>query len=441
MAQSSKLKKLQKIKLIDGRSITITDRLGEGGQGIVYKVRLDGTNEEKALKWYFFDKLYHPTDFYQNLKKNIDHGSPSPTFIWPEGLTEMVNGTFGYIMPLIPRGYYEFSKYLIAKRVNFANLPALVSAALNLVEAIMVLHREGYNYQDLNDGNYLVDPKTGHLLICDNDNVMGHGGVSGIRGKPRYMAPEVVRGEKTPNVLTDRHSLAVNLHLLLIGGHPLEGAKTNVPVLTQDFDMKFFGTEPVYTFDPFDACNRPRTGLHTDSIKNWPCYPGYIQNAFQKSFSQECLLRGEGRLLEQAWLHLLTQLKSSIVKCPHCGQEMFLEPQTESKCPDCQHTTRPPGYLKFLKRRTNLEISVPIFTGVKLYESQVNEVSEDFRTEGAVIISKQTKIGLMNNSNYTWETTSETNIRRTKPRGEVVLLSPGTKIDFRNGNIAEVKSN
>ena len=71
----------------------MTDRLGEGGQGIVYKVQLDGTNDEKALKWYFFEKLYHPTDFYQNLNKNIDHGSPSRTFIWPEGLTEMVNGT------------------------------------------------------------------------------------------------------------------------------------------------------------------------------------------------------------------------------------------------------------------------------------------------------------------------------------------------------------
>ena len=29
----------------------------------------------------------------------------------------------------------------------------------------------GYSYQDLNDGNFFINPQSGDVLICDNDNV------------------------------------------------------------------------------------------------------------------------------------------------------------------------------------------------------------------------------------------------------------------------------
>ena len=108
------LKRNQQILLRDGRSITVTDKLGIGGQGIVYKVSLD-SGEEMALKWYFGEKLGNPETFYRHLDQNIEAGSPSPAFIWPEELTEWCNGTFGYIMPLYPQGYESFSKFIIGK--------------------------------------------------------------------------------------------------------------------------------------------------------------------------------------------------------------------------------------------------------------------------------------------------------------------------------------
>ncbi len=64
------------------------------------------------------------------------------------------------------------------------------------------------------------------MLICDNDNVSEYGDNSGIAGKCRYMAPEVVRHEAKPSIHTDRFSLAVVLYKMLFVEHPLEGKRT-----------------------------------------------------------------------------------------------------------------------------------------------------------------------------------------------------------------------
>jgi predicted Ser/Thr protein kinase len=50
------------------KTVQVISKLGEGGQGAVYKVDYDG--KEKALKWYTqkFDAL---KGFYENLKNNI----------------------------------------------------------------------------------------------------------------------------------------------------------------------------------------------------------------------------------------------------------------------------------------------------------------------------------------------------------------------------------
>ena len=50
-----------KIKLTNGDEITVKSKLGEGGQGAVYKVLYK--NQEYALKWYL------PT-YLKNLKPN-----------------------------------------------------------------------------------------------------------------------------------------------------------------------------------------------------------------------------------------------------------------------------------------------------------------------------------------------------------------------------------
>ena len=218
------LKSGERVNLANAGYVTIIKELGRGGQGIVYLVDLNG--EQKALKWY----LNPPGEaFYKNLLNNIRTGAPSEAFLWPEYVTARQKGSYGYVMALRPKNYYEFGNFLLAK-VTFKSFTAMLAAAMKICNGFMMLHRFGYSYQDLNDGNFFIDPYTGDVLICDNDNVMPEGERSGILGKARYMAPEIVGG-KMPNKYSDRFSLSVILFMLFYANHPFEGAKVHDGIL------------------------------------------------------------------------------------------------------------------------------------------------------------------------------------------------------------------
>ena len=157
------LKSGERVNLANAGYVTIIKELGRGGQGIVYLVDLNG--EQKALKWY----LNPPGEaFYKNLLNNIRTGAPSEAFLWPEYVTARQKGSYGYVMALRPKNYYEFGNYLLAK-VTFKSFTAMLAAAMKICNGFMMLHRFGYSYQDLNDGNFFIDPYTGDVLICDNN--------------------------------------------------------------------------------------------------------------------------------------------------------------------------------------------------------------------------------------------------------------------------------
>ena len=58
-----------RVRILNGGECKVLAKLGEGGQGIVYKVSYEG--KEMALKWYFIEKMKNPKQFYSNLQRNI----------------------------------------------------------------------------------------------------------------------------------------------------------------------------------------------------------------------------------------------------------------------------------------------------------------------------------------------------------------------------------
>jgi serine/threonine protein kinase len=138
--------------------------------------------QEYALKWFFPGSLKRPQEFLKNLKQNIQDGAPAPSFLWPLCVTEETEGSFGYLMKLRPKNYCSFTDILNAKQ-RIVKHSVRVNAALNIVESFMALHRQGKSYQDLNDGNFFINPEDGSVLICDNDNVAPYGVNLGIAGK------------------------------------------------------------------------------------------------------------------------------------------------------------------------------------------------------------------------------------------------------------------
>ena len=424
----------QRIRTASGGELEVVDKLGAGGQGTVYRVSYNG--KQLALKWYHPGTLRDPGVFYENLKKNIRMGPPTAAFLWPLEVTEQTEGSFGYLMELRPKEYKDFSQFMLA-RVHFSGIGALINAALNIVNGFRVLHNRGQSYQDLNNGNFFVNPDDGEVLICDNDNVAPYGENLGIAGKCGYMAPEVVTGKKRPDIHTDRFSLAVVLYLLLFMDHPLMGKATMRPCMTEELERKVYGTSPLFVYDPNIDANRPVRGVHMNEINLWPIYPQFVRQTFQKAFSQECMIGAdiEHRVIEKEWQEMFTKLRDVTVTCS-CGDETFIHPDhAADSCVNCGRQVVRPMILNVKRYR------VALVSGKKLYACHVRSDSDDFREAmGEVVASKSDPnvLGLKNLSGNPWQILLPNGTARDLLPGAVGKLARGIKIKFGNANIAEV---
>lgn len=350
------LKNGETINLTNGSTAKVVKELGRGGQGIVYLVEVNG--KTMALKWYFNNM---GDWFYRNLEENVSKGAPSEAFLWPEFLTMRQKGTYGYIMKLRPQGYYEFGQYLLA-RAKFKSFEAMVNAAMKICEGFKALHLSGLSYQDLNDGNFFIHPDTGDVLICDNDNVAPEGVSSGILGKARYMAPEVVTGNAMPNKQTDRFSLSVVLFLLFYANHPLEGARVLAcPCMTEKYEKQFYGSEPIFIYDKVNGNNRPVRGVHNNVLRRWNAFPSILRETFTQEFSSECLRDPNKRKLERQWQNVIQQVRDILVVCPECKDETFVEDINAPKCMCCGKNFAISGALKINDRKVLLTPDTKVY--------------------------------------------------------------------------------
>lgn len=409
----SELRTGEKISLLNGGFVTIKKELGRGGQGIVYLVDLNG--QPKALKWYH----NMPDDnFYKNLANNVMNGAPSPAFLWPERITEKQRGSCGYVMALRPNNYFEFGNFLLAKK-SFKSFQAMMAAAMKICNGFMMLHRFGYSYQDLNDGNFFIDPDTGDVMICDNDNVMPQGEKSGIMGKARYMAPEIVAGG-IPDKYSDRFSLSVILFMLFYANHPFEGAKVVAcPCMTEAFEKKFYGSEAVFIYNPNDKSNLPVRGIHQNVIRRWPVMPAELRETFIREFSPEMLKNPQKRMIEQNWEKLIASLRDRLVICPYCGEETFIDCD-KYQCMSCNRVVDVSRTLR-IGMRTLL-----LTSGTRLF------IDFDNSPDAQVAVNPQDKdmLLLKNLSKEKWTAETPSGKLKTVAPGEFMPVKQGIKIAF-----------
>ncbi|MBR3268797.1 MAG: serine/threonine protein kinase [Oscillospiraceae bacterium] len=432
----------QEVEMEYGGRAQVLGVIGSGGQGTVYLVRYNGM--KWALKWYDVDKIRNPKAFRKNIQNNISDGPPSNKFLWPKYLTkENADGTFGYLMELKPESFDSFVDILntykltvdpltgrsAKKPVRFSSLYAMVTAVINIVNAFRQLHRAGKSYQDLNDGGFFINVDTGAVLVCDCDNIAPDGNNFGIGGKPGYMAPEVVRGVAKPNVQTDKYSLAVVLFKLLFRGDPMEGEKVVKDIcLTESSELKHYGQNAVFVFDPQDSSNRPVRGIHDNVIKFWRIYPDYIKDAFIRSFTAG-ILEPNKRIIENEWQKLFIRLRAEIIQCG-CGRtnfcSMFDRPDIKTfKCPKCGTMF---GSLKF----SNRNYRTPLYLGSVFYECEIDPESEDFQTIAGELVENRLKpgvLGFRNSSSKVW--------RAKMPDGDYHEIPPGKGFPVWQGLIID----
>ena len=370
------------VTLTIGSQAKVIKELGRGGQGIVYLVELAG--QKMALKWYH----NQPSDaFYKNLEHNVNAKAPSDAFIWPEYLTIKERGSFGYIMRLRPADYFEFGKFLLVRK-KFKSLDAMFAAAMKICDGFMMLHRYGYSYQDLNDGNFFIRPSDG-------------------------------------DVYSDRFSLSVILFLLFFVNHPFEGAKVVAcPCMTEAFEKKFYGSEALFIYDKDDKSNLPVRGVHQNVIHRWPLFPSLLKDAFIEQFSQDKLKNPSSRMIEQDWKRIITKVRDELVICPQCHEETMVDTHAgRCKCINCGATI---DTSKTLSIGTRNLILTP---GTKLY------IDEDNVPDGEVFLfPKDNKLLIIKNlAAAAWNVTTPGGKVKSVEPNEFMPVLNGLKISFGSG--------
>jgi serine/threonine protein kinase len=275
-----------------------------------------------------------------------------------------------------------------------------------------------------------LNPDSGDVLICDNDNVrVNQQVVSGVLGTPRFMAPEIVRGEARPSTQTDLFSLSVLLFYLFMLHHPLEGLKeSSIHCFDLPAQRKLYGTDPVFIFDPENDSNRPDPKYHTCVLQRWPVYPACFTDLFVKAFTKGLSDPSHGRVRESEWRIAMAQLRDSIVYGPTGAENFYCEKyQAEhgGKLRPCWATG------KEISPPLRLEIGrsmIVLNRDTKLYPHHVDDQRRwDFETPAAEITqhpSDPRVWGLKNLSGEKWVV--------RLPAGDTrnVKLVVGTKISF-----------
>lgn len=401
--------------------------LGAGGQGEVYDVSCNG--KHYALKWYY--KHMASSSQKQILDNLISKGAPDSSFLWPQDLIFNRYGEpFGYIMPLRPKNYKSIVDMM--KRRAEPSFYTLCRAAYNLTNGYQKLHSMGFSYRDISFGNLFFDPDTGDVLICDNDNVAANGlDNSSVYGTPRFMAPEIVRGEAKPSRNTDLYSLAVLLFYMFMMGHPLEG-KLEADIKCMDIHAmnRLYGTKPVFVFDPKDKSNRPVRGYQDNVLIYWDLYPQVLRDLFTDSFTTG-LVSPNKRVTEKKWLEVFANLMTGITICPSCGAEVFFDEAKANSgiahcCWNCQMSVQHAPSIVIGKSRVLLQ------KDAKLYAHNIYENYDMTTVVGSVVQNPNNpKLwGIRNETTDNWTYIKPDGIQLPVASGRSAAIAKDAKICF-----------
>ncbi|MGI8566042.1 MAG: protein kinase domain-containing protein [Pyrinomonadaceae bacterium] len=406
--------------------------LGAGGQGEVYKATLGGG--AVALKW-FFPHMATPEQ-RAAIELLVRKGPPSEHFLWPLEIT-LADGVagFGYVMPLRPPRFKNIVD-LMKRRIE-PTFRALATAGLNLSHNYLLLHSQGLCYRDISFGNAFFDPDNGDVLIADNDNVSVDGaGVLGVLGTPRFMAPEVVRGEAVPSTQTDLFSLSVLIFYMLMVAHPLEGRKeTEIKCLDLPAMTKLYGTEPLFIFDPQDDSNAPVPGVHDNALAFWRIYPQSLRDIFTRAFTDGMRDPLHGRVRESEWRGAMVSLRDAIFYCPHCSLENFYDGGAlkarggnPGLCWSCATVLQLPPRIRIGKSIVMLNYDAKLFPH-HVDDGRMYDFSEAVAEVAAHPTNPQIW-GLKNTSKDKWVITLADGAVRDVEPGRSVTLAIGTEIQF-----------
>lgn len=209
-------------------SYLITDVIGEGGMGVVYKaIRDDEQFEHQVAIKLSRQKLAYSTALQQSYEQNIlaQLNHPHIAHIYDAGTTADDHAFI--IMELI-----EGLDIITYANKNRLSIRERVQLFIKVAHAIQYAHQKGILHRDIKPQNILISQVNGqpepkiidfgiaeHFQTSDNPEETTLS-TRGILGTPAYMSPEQLAGEAQADVRSDIYALGLLLCELIVGGHP-----------------------------------------------------------------------------------------------------------------------------------------------------------------------------------------------------------------------------
>jgi serine/threonine protein kinase len=231
-----------------------------------------------------------------------------------------------------------------------------IRICLNVSRAVARMHAAGLAHSDLSYKNVLIDPVTGNASIIDIDGLVVPGRFPpDVVGTPDFIAPEVLStmkldkrdaNRKLPNMLTDRHALAVMIYMYLLYRHPLKGGNYFGTGDTTEEDNFMMGSKALFIEHPTDKANRPKANQIDAKELPWAdigkvpysiCGP-YLKSLFDRAFI-EGLHNPSKRPSAEEWKEALIKTVDLMQPCQNtsCEQKWFVFDNNSSpKCPFCK---------------------------------------------------------------------------------------------------------
>ena len=344
----------KKIVSTSNKSYILDAEIGKGAQGVIYS-----ETTGKFLIKLFLGRRNLETNL-NKLKKLLRLNYP-PRFIRPIDIIEVRNNDgelilAGYVMQKVVE-HFSLNKLLMPPEgANLSDWYNVFSGGLKrrlylsylIAMNFYLLHRNNVAYCDVSGNNILVaeNPQKASVCMIDIDNLYTPGyELATVLGTPRYMAPEIGKGQLQPDILSDDYSLAVIIFELLKCGHPYIGdfVEQSSPEVEE---MAFLGKMP-YIEDPDNDENRSSSVLPNDAVFNEK-----LTKMFLKTFVDGKLNRMSR---STSWDMALKCLEASnaLMKCEHCGAWYFPNNKTGTltfQCPWCDESNRLDAYFLVYKR-------------------------------------------------------------------------------------------
>lgn len=261
-----------------GEPYTVDRKLGQGGQGSIWRVK------DRQGK-FFCVKILNEQDYQkrcnkiENVRQLINSGiekrideiaaREQVDFVFPKSMCE-ANGEVAYLMDCVPGK--TLNDMLIDGEIQKMSVTQKLRIIKKIATALTLLHNVGHCYTDINWGNFMYNADSGFIYVIDCENAANSadiesGKLNFLKGTGFFLAPEVAFGKEKVSIYSDRYALATFIFRMLLDNclqsayHgeimysvspaclDMEGVKEAVD--DGDLDIRCL----TYIFDPKDRCN------------------------------------------------------------------------------------------------------------------------------------------------------------------------------------------